>query len=229
MWRLDAIVEHNMTPIEAKAVKIGMLWMKLSKEVFPDYNHMRVKKGDPRKSALFRYCYKLIKETKGLLADDEYKLYIKAQLDVLKTITDGQVNAMITPNVIVGEKAWKRWLVWKKRYDKKALASNTKEAGVKSHKDSHTINELEKTKKFFLRIFENDLKKEDVIEAIENHTMTRWLIQGKVSPYYAVLSPLMKKYFKDESKVNFNIPFYSGGITEPVEAEYRSLFNYEFG
>ena len=228
MWRLDAIVEHNMTPIEAKAVKIGILWMKLSKEVFPDYNHMRVKRGDPRKSTLFRYCYKLIKETKGLLADDEYKLYIKAQLDVLKTITDGQVNAMITPNVIVGEKAWKRWLVWKKRYDKKALASNTKEAGIASHKDSHTINELEKTKKFFLRIFENDLKKEDVIEAIENRTMTRWLIQGKVSPYYAVLSPLMKKCFKDESKVNFNIPFYSGGITELVEVKYRSLFSYEF-
>ena len=68
MWRLDAIVEHNMTPIEAKAVKIGIIWMKLSKEVFPNYNHMRVKKGDPRKSALFRYCYKLIKETKGHIA-----------------------------------------------------------------------------------------------------------------------------------------------------------------
>ena len=108
------------------------------------------------------------------------------------------------------------------------MASNTKEAGIKSHKDSHTINELEKTKKFFLRIFENDLKKEDIIEAIENRTMTRWLIQGKVSPYYAVLSPLMKKYFKDESKVNFNIPFYSGGITGPVEVEYRSLFSCEF-
>jgi hypothetical protein len=39
----------------------------------------------------------------------------------------------------------------------------------------------------------------------------------------------MKEYFKDESKVNFNIPFYSGGITGPVEGEYRSLFNYEFG
>jgi hypothetical protein len=136
---------------------------------------------------------------------------------------------MITPNVIVGEKAWKRWLVWKKRYDKKALASNAEEAGIKSHKDSYTISELEKTKKFLLRIFENDISKNDIIEAIENRTMTRWLIQGKVSPYYAVLSPLMKKYFKDESKVNFNISFYSGGITGPVEREYKSLFDYEFG
>ncbi len=75
MDELEPVFEWNMTQLEAKAFKLALMWDKLSKQELPNYKHAKFKKkGDPRKSMLFKYCYKLAKETNGLMEDYEYRL-----------------------------------------------------------------------------------------------------------------------------------------------------------
>ena len=54
---LEDILNYEMTPEEAKAFKLALLWEELCQQEFPDERRVSLKKGDPRKSTLFRYCY----------------------------------------------------------------------------------------------------------------------------------------------------------------------------
>ena len=122
---LERIIKYNMTPEEAKAYKLTIIYRKTAEKVFPDYHHYKVGKGDPRKSTLFKYCYKLIRETEDKLKYSEYRLYIKAQLDVMKAITQNDEYTLINPNCLTGKKAWARGCVWKKHYDAKVKTNRS--------------------------------------------------------------------------------------------------------
>ena len=104
---LDKIIEYNMTPMEAKAYKIALLWRVLFRKEFPNERLAKEKLGDPRKSFVFKHCYKLANETQGSIDDKDYKLYILAQLQVMKNITDGKIHAMISPEILSGPKSWR--------------------------------------------------------------------------------------------------------------------------
>ena len=113
---LERILKYDMSPEEAKAYKLCLLWDSICQKEMPNYKFSKSKaSGDPRKSLLFRYCYKLLKETKGLIGDKDYRLYITAQIHVLCSITDGEVHALISPQCLTGDKAWRRWKLWKER------------------------------------------------------------------------------------------------------------------
>ena len=110
MFDLEAILHYQMPPLEAKAYKLALLWQDATAKEYPEYNHIRLrKKGDPRKSLLFKYCYKLARETQGLIPDEQYPLYILAQLHILKHIATDNLHARIGPEILCGEKAWWRW------------------------------------------------------------------------------------------------------------------------
>ena len=80
---LSKIIEYNMDDIEARAYKCCLLWVKICQKMFPKERYSKLRKsGDPRKSYLFKCCYKLVTECSGKLADGEYKLYIYAQCDI---------------------------------------------------------------------------------------------------------------------------------------------------
>ena len=118
---LELITEYKMDKAEAKAWKVSILYLQLAQKYFPDYKHYTVGKKDPRKSILFRHCYKLVRERDEQLEDHEYRLYIAAQMQIMKNIdfgTGGQ--ALVNPNCLVGTKAWNRWLLWKKKFFEKA-------------------------------------------------------------------------------------------------------------
>jgi hypothetical protein len=116
--QLEAIIEYGMTPLEARAYKVMLFWHYIVRKELPGYKIGKpFQKGDPRKSALFRYCFKLVTETNGLIRPSEYKLYVTAQIQMLKAQTDGMVHAMIGPECLVGKKAWIRWAIWKRKYD----------------------------------------------------------------------------------------------------------------
>ena len=224
---LELILKYQMDELQAKAYKISLMWIDLSRKEFPNYQHVRFRKtGDPRKSLLFKHCYKLARETNGLLPDKEYRLYILSQLHILRSITDGEVHALIDPQCLHGEKAWRRWQVWKRRYDAHRGQTQTVE-NLEVDQFSRTKAELEKTK-LFLDSHECLLFKQ-YKEKVLDRTIIKWITFGWVSPIYAILSPWMKKVIGNvEENYSFDLSIYKPGITEEVKEEFAILFKHEY-
>ena len=149
--KLEAILDYDLDELEAKAYKLCLIWIERSRKIFPDYQHSGMKRGDPRKSLIFKYCYKLVRETQGVLEDKDYALYIRAQLDVLRHINTGKKTApLIDANCLVGDKAWKRWKLWKRKYD--AVTSKPTELSqVTAPGIAKAISGLEFTKEFIVK------------------------------------------------------------------------------
>lgn len=230
--RLEAILTYEMDEIEAKAYKAALVWEKLVPKEFPDLPYTRLKKkGDPRKSILFRYCYKLIRETQGILPDDEIAIYILSQLHVLKGIAAKTRHPMVEPQVLVGDKAWKRWKLWKSRYDKRIKEHQTAEEIKSRATKLGVIADLDNTKKFLFDRFNGQPTYNSIKAAIDDRTLVRWVTLSKVSPYYAILSPLISKALSGETLEEvflFDLSIYKDSITPEVEEYFKLVFSGEF-
>lgn len=229
-YGLEAIIDYNIPPEQAKAFKVALLWEILSEKEFPNHNHVRLRKsGDPRRSYLFKLCYKLIRDTKGLILDKDYRLYVVAQLQVLKHVA---MDAMIDPHILVGERAWRRWKFWKNKYDKnienyKKTLSEAKPMAI----CSKVCSSLKKSREFFEKNTGHPPTYEDIQIALKDHAMVRWVTLGRVSPYYILLSPWISKALegKDWGEVFlFDLSVYQDSITEEVRKYFRQEFSYEF-
>jgi hypothetical protein len=212
---LELILKYNMTELEAKAFKICLMWLDLCKKEFPNERHINISKNkDPRKTTLFKYCYKLVRETKGLLSNDkEYYIYIVAQLQMLKLMKEGNIHALIEPQILVGDKAWKRWKLWKRRFDKKLNEIKTAvDVGLITSPRQIKI-ELKKTLEF--------LKKKD-ISSIKKEDFERWVSNSTISPYYVALSKFAQKFID-----NFDFDLYKPSITPEIEEFYKKEFKHE--
>ncbi|MEI8270540.1 MAG: hypothetical protein WCG45_04165 [bacterium] len=226
---LEAISQYKMDDLESKAYKIAIKWVQISKKIFPNYNHTGIKKGDPRKSLIFKFCYKLARETAGLIPEDEYELYIRSQLDVIKHMSNGS-PVLVTPACLVGDKAWSRWKLWKRKYDKIVTKPTSKVEVPQSINKTgfyKAFAGLDQTKEFFnknslvfnLATFQE--KKSDII---------RWTNLNKISPYYICISPLAKNILQKEdyARMNFDMSVYSSCINEEVLNKFKELFPEEF-
>lgn len=228
---LEPIIKYNMNPLESKAYKIGLLWEKLCRQELPGERFTRHKSGDPRKGSLFRHCYKLARETNGLLEDHEYKLYILAQLHVLKNLKDSTgIHAMIDCNCLVGDKAWVRWKIWKKQYERQALQPPTADDVEISASESRVIAELERTRKFLHEQFKGPPSVERYRKLVTDLTLVRWLTLGKMSPYYGLLSPMLKEALGKgvEEAFMFDFGVYRKSLTPTIEEKFEGLFPEEF-
>ncbi len=215
MNELELILKYKMTELEAKAFKVCLMWQDLCKKEFPNERHIKINKNkDPRKTTLFKYCYKLIKETKGLLSDDkEYYIYIVAQLQILKAMREGKIHALIEPQILVGDKAWKRWKLWKRKFDKKLIEFKSSfDLGIVTSPTQIKI-ELIKTLKFLKNKDQSKITKED---------LEKWIYNKSISPYYVVLSDFAKKIIS-----NFDIELYKPSITPEIEEFYKKEFENE--
>ena len=215
-YRLDSAVTYQMTPIETKAYYLCLVWMDLSHHYFPKYNHFKVRQGDPRKSSLFKYCYTMIKHTWGKLPESDYYLYIKAQLVILKAVGEKEgVHIRVEPNCLVGPKAWKRWKVFKKKYDAKLkfiddIAIETPEGVVKesilrSHK--------------FLKKHLPELTLDKFEELNKSGIVLKWLILGQIGQYYALVCPFIKQCLPEEElakKLNYDLSIYKNSINSNI-------------
>lgn len=202
--------------MEEKAYKLGLIWEELSKTIFPNYKHSRFpKKGDPKKSSLFKYCYKLVRETCGLLGEDEYYFYVKAQLDILKSIKIGEEMPLVSPQILVGDKAWIRWKIWKKKYNN--VVNTVEKIGLAIYSVEEIKKELERTNLFLVGKFAGIPRKEQLlVKDIE-----RWLNLGKLSPFFVMLSFLA-------NLVKIDKDLYEKSITEEVREIFKEIFkNYE--
>ena len=219
---LPLILEYDMSKEEALAFRLAILYMQLARQYFPNYNHVGLpKKGDPRKSELFRYCWKMLKEAD--LTFDEYRPYIQSQLAILKNIKIGEDHPLIHPRCLVGKVAWRRWGVWKKYFEQ---AKKTRD--VKLIEDYTPIikRELQDT----LDLLRNRLKKlskKTLQEALESRYLFRLASIGAVSVYFLAMNDLVA-HFLAKNPINlsmFNIDLEQAQlrITPEALAFYNEL------
>jgi hypothetical protein len=220
-----------MTHDEISAFKLCILWESICERELPGYQYTKSKQsGDPRKSLLFRYCYKLLKETRGLIEYKDYRLYITAQIHILQSITDGEVHALISPACLTGDKAWRRWKMWKVRYDK--VKKNQKiecDAGKASF--TQIKSALIRTKKFLFKKFDGQPSLDQIRTSVQEFLVVKWLTLGKISPYYVLLSPFVLDSIdnKDfEEYFMFNLSIYKPSLTDEVNTLFLKEFDYEY-
>lgn len=222
MIDLSPIINLKMSDLEAKAYKVALLWMSISHEVFPNYAHSKgfPKTGDPRKSMLFKYCYKLIRETQGLVPDNEYSQYIRAQLDIMRAIRIGDCHPYIGPQILVGDRAWIRWKVWKKKLKSITDNSSLEDVGLDKTDEDMVIKELIQTKKYLEGKFNGTFQEHQIMMA--KHDMERWVALEKVSPFYVILSPWSQKHCNFKNV--FDQELYSASITPAIKIKFKELF-----
>ena len=231
---METAARYKMTPAEVGAYKLCILWSNLAQEVFPEYNHYRVKtSGDPRKSHLFRICWKLMRETRNMVKDEQYELYIRANLEMLRVMHRATGGVRIDPQILVGDKAWIRWKMWKRKFDKADKAHQVK--GVEQiHASTFKIGqELQRTYDFLEKTFGGPPTYDQIFEAKERGDLKHWLGLSKISPYYILLSPFSRKacggvtgIVAHFDKTDFIV--YKGDLNEEVLQIARRTFAYEF-
>lgn len=223
MNELEPIIRYKMDEMEAKAFKIGLMWQDECRSNLPGEKYEKFRKGcDPRKTSLFRHCYKLAKETKGLIPDNEIKLYVRAQIQVLKSIREGKVHALISPHCLVGDRAWSRWKLWRRIYQKSLGKSLTsEEIGVRI-KESVVRGEFKRT----LSFMELNGLLDECSYFSKKTEISRWISTGEISPFYVVLSPRIKIMFPEDPPVDPAL--YRPSITPESEALFRERFSHEF-
>lgn len=225
MSDLEPIIKYKMNELEAKAFKIAIIWQEECEKELPNESFAKLKKNsDPRKSTLFKYCYKLAREMKGILEDKDLKMYVRAQLQILKSIREGDVHALIEPHCLVGDKAWKRWKIWHRMYHKKLNRALTSDQIGIYTKESKVIIELKKTLEFMKSREFN--KYENLEQSKEN--IERWCANNEISCFYLILSPWIRRIFGPTNPVNFDEAYYRSSITPRVEDFFRKEFSYEF-
>ncbi len=231
---LETILNYEMTSREAKAYKLCCIYHETLYKVFPHSNHYRrQRKGDPRKSTLFKYCIKLLRETEQIIEDRDYAHYIRAQMDIIKAVTAAhQHDANVGPSCLVGKKAWNRWMVWKKKYEarlQKATTINELSA------DLNTVNKVKvnlRATKDFLTKKLGALTKENLEAAIEGRALLRWVATQDITPYYVLLSPILNEWL-NQRKLNasdifhIDFDFYRPAVTKEIQSFFEEEFSYE--
>ena len=227
--RLEPILDYNMDELEAKAYKVSLMWLDQSKKLFPDYQHTKMKAGDPRKSLIFKICYKLVRETQGLIKDEDYVLYVRSQLEILKHVNGNKTLPLIDANCLVGDKAWKRWKLWKKKYDNLAAKPSDTSNFSKAPGIAKAISGLESTLEFIVKTMGAKPPLEKYQEAKTNNNLIRWINLNKISPYYLVVSPYIAKILTEDDlkRLNFDPSFYQDCIDDTVKSKFDELFGYE--
>lgn len=225
MRELEPIIRYKMDSTESKAYKIALMWEDECRKEIPGESFAKIKKSaDPRKSLLFKYCFKMAKEMNGIVRDSDLHLYIRAQIQVLKSIRDGQIHALIEPQCLVGDKAWRRWKMWKFKYDKKIKSPlNSNEVSI-SVSEGKAKAEIDASLDFLSRMecdeFEKLLEKKDHIP--------RWVKSGDLSCFYILLSPWIEQIFGKDAEFEFDRLYYRASTTPSVEQFFRNKFSHEF-
>ena len=196
--RLDLAVDLNFDQAETRAYKFLLFWLDWSRKLFPDYKHQKMTtRKDPRKSHIFNICYKLQRETLGVLDESLFQLYVRSQVEILKALSKHNNKILISPACLTGKKAWIRWLLWKKKYDNavKVISSD----GIYIPKNQTKMTDaLLKTKEFLLKTFGKENYTVELLDTIKTKKIHQWIILNKISPYYLILSSIFSKVNLEE-------------------------------
>lgn len=221
---LQLVLEYKMTKLESYAFGLALLYIETAEKYFPDYKHYNFAKGDPRKKQLFKYCWKLLNETEGKIAPEDYRYYIQAQMSVLKNIRKGDAHPYINPNCLVGEAAWRRWMLWKRYFDHTKTITNESEVSS----DIKEIKQKLAETHYALTIRLGKITKQTLTEVMENKLLFRLVMMNVVSPYFIIISPLVQEFV---TKNNVDLKSYGidknlwmKRIDKEAEETYKKLF-----
>jgi hypothetical protein len=223
MTKFDPIFEWNMSDVEAQTYKLAVIWEEQLEKLFPDDKHRKMpKKADPRKCTLFRFCWKLLRETRGLLKPEEYKLYIIANLQILRAN-----KGRIEPNCLVGEKAWIRWKVWQRLFNKKKQEQHGESALSSISLDPKVVREIDCTKRFLYEKCDGPPSVEILNKFMKEGKIILWINSCKISKFYLALSPLAAKAFDFEAienKCGFSLQLYRDKAGDGVNQYFKQEF-----
>lgn len=232
MNEYTAIFDWDMTSEEAEVYKIAVLYEKTFKKVYGDEADGATRRknslpmrGDPRKSSLFRNCWRMRRETKGLLEPSEYQTYVTGNVTVMKVM-----NGRITPSVICGDKAWLRYKIWKRKMDAK------KDEVAAEHEPSAAVNpkliqQIDRTKKFLFEKCGGDPSIEKMKVFVESGMFKFWVASGKVSTIYVVLSPYVSRLCDLDGLAkdcSFSRAVFEELCVGPIRRYFSEEFSHEF-
>lgn len=212
--------ELKFSEAEMRAYKLHQLWHLFVRKIFPNIRHTKPKTGDPRKkNYLFKLCYKLQQERLELLPESEYSLYVRAQLEIIKNIDPE--TPLIVPNCLVGDKAWVRWKIWRKKYvSSHQVCQIQKKSSFSTEK---ILADLKKTKEFLIEKYGSLPSKSQIDASVENKELYRWCNLKRITPYYLVMCPWTKE-LNIQDHLTFDLGVYREQITKDIEEKFHNLF-----
>lgn len=227
MYKFDPLIpeKYGLDPMETLAYQCCIVYLTLAYKIFPNYRHSKLpKSGNIKKASLFKHCYKMCKNIEGKIKKEHYPLFIKAQMDIFKSIYDAtNVCPIIVPAIISGKKSFNRWLVWKNRYEKIKIIK-TENTTINAEKQL-LINEFCKTLDFMKS---NPTIFESLKSFAENQNqILKFVILKKISPYYVCLSPWIEK-LQDTIKEDIYRITNSETIKEIMSQGDKNLHHYYF-
>lgn len=196
----DICEKYNITNNqEIRALIIFFYWNYYLEKLFPNLIIRRIKKDkDPRVSSVFKYCYKLQKETNGILSESEYKDYVFCQIKFLKSyIEKTNKPVQVTPNILNVDKAWKKW-----KYFKYILSKSTHTISAETFVNNDILKNLLKKDRIFI-----ESKIKISIDNIKKHSeqIYFWNKIGNISVYFMAFNfKNSKKNNKDYSVYKFD-------------------------
>lgn len=225
---------NNMTSEEKIVLKIAEIYEQEYRKIFKDVldgtslrrNSLPLR-SHPRKSSLFRYCWKLRRETRGLLEESEYKNYIHANFVIIK-LHKGSVE----PTSITGDKAWIRYKVWKRHFDQKLadIGAIPPQPNLKTT-DPKIIQELDRNRKFLFEKCEGEPTFEKILDFITKGLFKIWVATEKICPIYLTLSPFIERSnSKDElyKFCNSGESLIKGMVNSEIVNYFHQEYHYEF-
>jgi hypothetical protein len=230
---LEDIIKFDLNPKEAAAYKVAAIYDHLLHKMFPNYRHICGLGKDPRSSLVFRHAWKVIEEHgHEMTGKDDYKVYVMAQLKVFKTYLDRGEPVLINPNCLSGDSAWVRFKLYEKRYEQSKAFQTVEAANIQVNSDDRIVKELKKTKDYFFLKFKKHCA-DDVVRALDDRSLLRWVVMKNVSGYYPHISPLVKKWLeeKNQSVVEYfghALAVYGKAITPVAYDYFNQEFTYEF-
>ncbi len=214
---LQLISEYSLSKEEAIAFRLMLIYLEVCKKYFPDLTPNYTFKKDPRKYETWKYCWKMLEETKGKLSFDEYRMFIEAQILVTIKISK---RGMMHPSVLTGDAAWNRWSIWKKNFIRAKRVPVSQETTYEQINADDIKKELKYSKLALLKRLK-DITPQNILS---NMTIIMRLYRmGIISPFFLAINPTTVQYIKDNN-VEFNLYNYRKRLTEDVKKYYEELF-----
>lgn len=112
--------------------------------------------------------------------------------------------------------------MWKRKYDSVSKVNET--SSVVPANLMKVASALTTTKEFLVKTF-TEAKFEDLQLAVANKNFYRWINMGKISPYYLVLSPFVKKLFPEGiTGLAMDLDVFRGMISPEIETLFKKMF-----
>lgn len=221
----ELIARYSLVGLEARAVRLMHEWCSAVEKMLPGHAKPSVGRGDPRRTHFFKVCYKMCRETEAFIPESEHPLYVRAQIDILRSIKLRKGHANVDVVCLAGDRAWRRWKVWKKKYDG-LVAMRTPKADERVPKAPmpKVSAALRKTREYLRRSGRLPMTPDSAAAMRSDGSLAVALNAGLVSPYYLVLSPSCRGLLSSPGGLGFDVEVYSASLDESAVKLFEEVF-----